>query len=90
MALRLCLERVMGPRRVDPVDFELPPLACADDATKALAAIARAVADGELAPTEANHLSALVDRFVHALEARDFEARLATLEAIDAEFARNV
>lgn len=68
-ALRLCLERIVPPRRDRPVLFNLPPLTTA------------AVAAGDLTPTEAGDLSALVERFVKVLEAADFEQRLAALEA---------
>lgn len=80
-ALRLCLERIVPPRRDRPVLFKLPPLTTAADAPKALAAVTAAVAAGDLTPTEAGDLSALVERFVKVLEATDFEQRLAALEA---------
>jgi hypothetical protein len=86
-AMRLCMERLIAPRRSEVVEFDMPPLADANDATGALAAIAQAVADGELSPAEAGHLSALVDRFVHSLEARQLEARLTALEQADAKAA---
>jgi hypothetical protein len=79
-ALKLCVERILAPRRLERVRFDMPPLATPEDAAKALAAIAEAVAAGDLAPAEAGNVSALVDRFVHALEAHDFEKRLAALE----------
>jgi hypothetical protein len=88
-ALRLCVQRLLPPRRSEPVELDLPPLTSAADATKALAAIAQAVAEGELGAAEAGHLSALVDRFVHSLEAQEFEQRLAELEAIDAKYDRH-
>ena len=53
VAVRLCLDRIVPPRRDRPVHFALPPLNSADDAGKAIAAIATAVASGELTPTEA-------------------------------------
>lgn len=88
-ALRLCVTRLLPPRRSEPVKFELPPLTSAAEAPGALAAIAQAVADGDLSAAEAGHLSALVDRFVRSLEAQEFERRLTELEAIDAKYERH-
>src|ERR1700676_1161621 len=43
-ALRICLDRILPPRRERPVHFKLPPLRSATDAAAALAAITAAVA----------------------------------------------
>ena len=53
MALRLCLERILPPRKERPVDIELPSLTGAKDAVAASAALLAAVAGGEIAPGEA-------------------------------------
>ena len=79
-ALRLCLERIVPPRRDRPVLFNLPPLITAADAPKALAAIVAAVAHGRLTPTEAGDLSALVERFTRAVETAELEVRISELE----------
>ena len=80
-ALRLCLDRIVPPRRDRPVHFTIPVLNSADDASKAMAAIAAAVACGQLTPIESAELSNVVEVYVRAIEARDFEARLRALEA---------
>ncbi len=79
-ALRLCLERIAPPRKDRPVIFALPKLRRAADAVKASAAIAQAVAAGELTPAEASELSRLVDGFTRAVEAHEFENRIARVE----------
>jgi len=79
-AQRLCLERILAPRRLERVQFAMPPLGSVDDAGKALAAIAAAVAKGDLAPAEAGDLAALVHSFVRAIEAHEFDLRLAEVE----------
>jgi hypothetical protein len=84
-ALRLCIERILPPRRERPVSFKLPDLTSASDASKAMAAITVAVADGELTPAEAAELSRLVECFVKAIEATEFERRLLALEAANAQ-----
>lgn len=79
-ALRLCLERVLPPRRDRPVMLALPALRTATDAPKAMAAIVAAVADGTVTAAEAADLAGLVERFVKAIEASDLAVRLAAIE----------
>jgi hypothetical protein len=83
-ALRLCLDRLIAPRREPRAAFTMPPIAGAEDIVPALAAVAAAVADGTLSPGEALALSQTVDVFLRAIDARDFERRLKRLEAADA------
>jgi hypothetical protein len=79
-ALRLCLDRILPVRRDRPVAFELPILEHAGDAVSALAAIAKAVADGDLTPMEAAELSKVIDGFVRAIETTELADRLDRLE----------
>ena len=81
IALRLCLDRVIAPRRERPVQLALPPIREAADAAGAMAAITAAVAQGDITPGEAAELAKLVDTFVRAIEASDFDRRLTLLEA---------
>jgi Family of unknown function (DUF5681) len=80
VALRLCLDRIVPPRRDRPVHFTIPELNSAADATKAMAAITLAVAHGELTPAEAGELSRLVESYVKTIEAAEIERRLRALE----------
>jgi hypothetical protein len=79
-ALRLCLDRLLPPRKDRPVPFTLPPIESGTDLTKATAALLEAVARGDLTPSEAAELGKLVEVHVKAIETRDFAARLAALE----------
>jgi hypothetical protein len=79
-ALRMCLDRLAPPSRHRTIQFELPPLANAQDAISALAAITTAVAAGELTPAEAGELSKLFDGFVRLREGSIMERQLAMLE----------
>jgi len=79
-ALRIVLDRIVPPRRDRPVSFGLPPMLEAADAAKAMAAIADAVAVGDLTPAEAGELTKLVDTYVRAIEATDLEVRVRALE----------
>jgi hypothetical protein len=80
VALRMCLERIVPPRKDRPVNFSLPPIKTAADAMAATGALVAAVANGDLTPSEAAELSKLVDGFVRSLEAIDLADRIAKLE----------
>jgi len=49
-ALRLCLDRIIPPRRERPVRFNVPVMHSPGDAVAAMAAIAAAVAQAHLTP----------------------------------------
>jgi hypothetical protein len=80
VALRLCLERILPPRKERPLRLALPALASASDAIAALAAITAAVATGKITPGEGADLNAIVAGFVKAVETSDLEARIAAPE----------
>lgn len=79
-ALRLCLERLLPPRKDRPVAFEFPAIQSIEDAPKAMAAIAVAVAQCDLTPSEAAELSKVVEGYTRAVETADLAARLSRLE----------
>ena len=62
-ALRLCLDRLVPPRRDRPMPFDLPTLKEGADARDAFAAVLKAVAEGELTPSEAVMLAKLISDF---------------------------
>jgi hypothetical protein len=80
-ALRLCLDRVIAPRRGRPVEVALPPVNGVADIAGAMTAIARAAARGEITPGEAGELAQVVATMLRAIESSEFERRLALLEA---------
>jgi hypothetical protein len=79
-AMRLCMDRIMPPRKDRPVMFTMPKLETAADAVKATAALAEAVALGDITPMEAGDLVKLVEGFTKAFELHEIEQRLAKLE----------
>src|SRR5919197_2678399 len=79
-ALRLCLERVLPPRRDRPVVFDLPKIEGGSDALNASSAVLTACAAGTLSPGEAVEIMGLVSRHVRVLEMIEIEARLTALE----------
>ncbi len=83
-ALRLCLERILGPCRERAVEFTMPPIRGAADLAPAMAAVALAAAQGAVTPREAMQLGQVVEAYVRAVEASEFERRLTALETADA------
>ncbi len=80
LALKICLDRILAPRRERTVRFALPPIESAADLAAALRAVTAAVAEGALTPGEAFDLSQVVQTFINAIEASDFERRLRAVE----------
>lgn len=80
VALRICLDRILPPRKDRPIGFVMPAISTIADAPKAIAAIANAVALGELTATEAVDVSRLVEFYVRSIEGSDFEKRLRAIE----------
>jgi hypothetical protein len=68
------------PRHERTVRFQLPALQSAADAASAMAAITAGVAAGEVTPGEAAEFSKLVESYVRALEANEFDQRLRAIE----------
>ena len=77
--IRALLDRV-SPLKDRHIPFALPEMNTAADAVKAAAAIAQAVAAGELTPGEASDLSDFVANYAKAIEINDIEARIRKLE----------
>lgn len=81
-ALRLCLDRILPPRRDRPVTFELPPIKSAQDAAATVSAVLAAVAAGDLTPADAGEISKLIESYVKAFETSELAERLERLERL--------
>ena len=79
-ALRLCLDRTIAPRRDRSVELPLPPIDSAADILRAIKAVADAVGRGGITPAEGFALSQMIESFLRAIGASDFETRLRQLE----------
>jgi len=79
-ALRLCLDRLLAPRRDRTAPLKLPPVEDAGGLAGAMAAITAAAGNGEISSTEAGRWARLVAVFLNALDAYDYEQRLDALE----------
>jgi hypothetical protein len=73
VTLRFCLARILAPRRSSPVELDLPPLDTQQDLALAIAAVGKAVAEGELTPAEASELARVLDTAMRAIERREYE-----------------
>jgi hypothetical protein len=83
-AFRLCLDRILPPRKDTPVAFDLPEMKTLNDAVPAMGALVKAVGQGDLTPTEAAELTKLVQAFAKIIETAELEERVRKLEeAID-------
>jgi hypothetical protein len=60
-------ERFVPGRKDSPVSFLLPKMNNADDGAKALAAVLRTLADGEITPSEANGFAGVIETFRRTL-----------------------
>jgi hypothetical protein len=79
-ALRLCLDRIIPPRRQRPTKLRLPPVTCAADLGATMATITNAVTAGLVTAAEAADLAHVVEIFVRAVETSDFDRRLTEVE----------
>ena len=80
VALRLCLERIVPPRKDSPVEFALPTVSNAAEAAKAAGEVLQAVSESVLTPLEATTVMGLVERYGRVLEYSEFEGRIVALE----------
>jgi hypothetical protein len=79
-AMRAVLDRLLPPRKDRPIAFELPPIKGVADLPAATAALLRAVAMGDLTPSEATEFAKLIEAHVRAVEVTDLAERVAKLE----------
>ncbi len=79
-ALRLCLERLIPPRKERHVNVELPSMSTVTDLNLATSALLEAAGQGVITPGEAQTLGGLVEAHRKALELGEIERRVAALE----------
>lgn len=80
VALRLCLDRVAPSRKDRVIYFAMPAIESASDLPVATASLLHAASSGDLTPSEARALGALVDTHIKAIEVADLNVRLELLE----------
>lgn len=80
VALRLCLERLVPPRKDSPVRIELPTISTVGDVVGASAAVLAAVGAGDVTPDEAGRVMGLLTAHKAIVEVGELERRIAALE----------
>lgn len=83
VALKLCMDRLVPPRKDRPVRFEIPASNSLADVVQVADAMLRAVAGGEITPAEAASAMAVLEGYRRLRETADLEARVAALEGSD-------
>jgi hypothetical protein len=78
-ALRLCLERLVPPRKDRLVHFDLPPVTCPEDLPLQTAAILDAISHGQLTPLEGEQISRIVASQVSLLAIPDLQRSIEKL-----------
>jgi hypothetical protein len=77
-AMRLCMERLIAPRRDSPVRFKLPPVNTAAEVGQAIGTVLHEVAGGQLTPGEGQMVSAILEDQRKAIETADRDDRIRT------------
>ncbi len=80
VALRLCLERLIAPKRDQALTVPIADLTKAENALTAMGEVIDAVKIGNLTPLEGQQMFELLDKWLKTVEVVEFAQRLATLE----------
>lgn len=80
VALRLCLDRIAPARKDRPITFDMPKVETVDDLPKATAALVDGVCRGEITPSEARELGALIEAHAKTIDIADLAERVRRLE----------
>ena len=79
-ALRLCLERLVPPRKDRAIDLPLPPLEDINQISSAISTIMQAVGAGQITPTEGETLAHIVASQCDVITTKDLYRRVEALE----------
>ena len=84
-ALKLCIDRIYPARKDRPVTFTLPPITSARDAADIAAAVAEAVAAGQLTPSEAAEIGKVIEIYVKAYQTAELVDRTVPIKQMTDE-----
>ena len=79
-AIRLCMERLLPPRKDRPVQLDLPPIETVGQISLAMAAVSRAISEGEITPGEGETVVNILALQKDVMATAELERRLETLE----------
>jgi hypothetical protein len=80
-AMRLCMERLIPPRKDQPVKFKLPLVRTAAEVAEAVSVVLQAVSRGQLTPAEGQMIAAILEGRRRVIETEEHEARIRALES---------
>jgi len=80
-ALRLCMERLIPPRKDRAVQFTLPPVTTAAEVAEAVSIVLQAVSNTQLTPAEGQEIATILEGRRRVIETQEHEARLRALES---------
>src|ERR1035438_4117000 len=78
-ALRLCMERLVPPRRDRPIHLNLPPIDTVEQISTAMTMVAAAIGEGQITPSEGEVLANLLVIQKEMIVAGEVEQRLEQL-----------
>lgn len=81
-AMKICLDRLVPPRKSRPISIDFPDVATGEGVSLAQAEVVKAVGDGEITPEEGRILSDILEARRKVIETRDHEERLNKLEGL--------
>jgi hypothetical protein len=81
-ALRLCMERLLPPRKQCPVQFKLPPITTVAELAQAQATMLESLSRGQLTPAEAESIGNLFENRRRMIETEDLARRLQAVEQL--------
>ncbi len=79
-AIRLCVERLLAPRREGVVSLALPPVRTALDLDVVMRRLMRHIASGEVSPAQGEAVARVLENHRRILEAVDLQTRIEKLE----------
>src|SRR5216684_9416592 len=79
-ALRLCLERIIPPRKERCINLELRPIASPQDLPIQFQDITTAIAEGRITPAEGESMSNILSSHAHTLGLVELDRRVKELE----------
>ena len=79
-AIRLCMERLLPPRKDRPVQLDLPPIETVGQISLAMAAVSRAISEGEITPGDGETVVNILALQKDVMATAELERRLETLE----------
>jgi hypothetical protein len=79
-AMRLCIERLLAPRKQSSVKFKLPPISTVAELAQAQISMLETLSRGQLTPAEAETIGNLFENRRRMMETEDFASRLQALE----------